>query len=156
MPSSTLTNLPAEKEEERERGGEREGLVGRKRSSSARDSMELVARSDGEEMGTVLQEADSTVIIEHPQVVSMEEASPKKLRDLESGGVSLLTAHSDSSSLKSLLERTLPHSENVDLPEARHREGEDSNGSHAAESTDSNSTGSGESCCDCSSGYSFR
>ena len=52
------------------------GLTGRKRSSSVRDDME-----EGNEMRTVLQEADSTVNIEQPQVECMEESPQKKLRD---------------------------------------------------------------------------
>ena len=52
------------------------GLAGRKRSSSARDDME-----EGNEMRTVLQEADSTVNIEQPPVECMEESPQKKLRD---------------------------------------------------------------------------
>lgn len=73
------------------------GLVGRKRSSSLRDSME-----EDSETVTVLQEADSTVDIEQPPVEEkLEEISPKKVRDSSN--------NSDASPLKSLLEkRALP------------------------------------------------
>ena len=86
--SSTLPCTPSERGDmERER----RGLAGRKRSSSSREELEE---------GTVLQEADSTVTIEQPQVESMEEVSPKKTRD---------SSDAETTSLKSLLERTLPN-----------------------------------------------
>lgn len=148
VPSSSLAQLrsPLAGKEERKLDREREGMVGRKRSSSVRDSMELVGGSDGEEMGTVLQEADSTVTIEQPQVVSMEEASPKKLRDTEEGDLSPFVAHSDSTSLKSLLERTLPRADELDLPEAKLRERDETLSRHRGTAANDSSSESGESC----------